>query len=212
MEVLEGVAKRGHPGTGRNIYMATTRNDSLHVVYLLRLAATLLGWKPINPRRDGLTLARQIDALHDLTSRHEDDPTAYRAITANAAVALAYMGRHLAVCNDFGHVRADFITVRDMANAYLRSLTPDQRRMLAAFEGFKHAHLVEENTRPGGDGALVMWLNPVYDSQTNPDLLKVQHKALNRYAERYPDLETADQELGLIVGDAPANVTVLTFV
>ncbi|MER6830868.1 hypothetical protein ABT352_33080 [Streptosporangium sp. NPDC000563] len=174
--------------------MGSTRNDSLHITHLLRLAVGF-AWLSQSPTLDQRALARHIDLARTLATTHQGDPTAYRALAAQITAALAFLGRHLSVCGDFDHVRPDFVALRDIAQGYLRTLTPDQRRHLAAFQGFEHAHLVEENTRPGGDGALVMWLNPVYCQQTNPHLARVQDAALTRYAERYPTLTAADRDL-----------------
>lgn len=197
---------RGHPGTGRNIYMATTRNDSAHLTYLLRLAVNVLGWTSPSLTQDFRALTRHIETVRTLTTRHRGDHTAYGTIAASATAALAYLGRHAADCG-FDHVREDFCTLRDLCATYLRSLTREQRIQLASFGGFHHAHLAEENTRPGGDGALVMWLNPVYTAN-NPDLRKVQDAAHRRYAERYPTLVRADDHLNDAMSDT-GNLTVI---
>ncbi|GHE32172.1 hypothetical protein GCM10017673_38730 [Streptosporangium violaceochromogenes] len=167
--------------------MNRTRNDEAHLIHLMRLALTL-SWMSRNPALDRRAAARHISRVQEIVARHCGDHTAYRALASDISTALAYLGRRAADCG-FDCVRADFCTLRDLANTYLRSLTREQRVQLASFQGFDHAHLVEENTRPGGAGALVMWLNPVYDRTRNPDLAKVQAAAERRYAERYPDLQ-----------------------
>ncbi|MEU8379000.1 hypothetical protein [Streptosporangium sp. NPDC048865] len=171
--------------------MAGTRNDSAHLAYLLTLAMNLLGWLRDDPATDTRTGRGHIDTVRTLATRYSGDQSAYRQIVSNTQMALAYLGRHAARCG-FDHVRGDFITLRALCADYLTSLTHEQRVQLATMCGFDHAHLTEENTKPGRAPALVAWLNPVYGPD-NEALATIQAEANRRYTERYSDLADADE-------------------
>ncbi|MEU4703284.1 hypothetical protein [Nonomuraea dietziae] len=173
--------------------MAGTRDHSTHLAHLINLAFALFSHIPVTPARlihDATAVNGHLAIARTIATRYDGDHTAWDQISSNVTHALGYMGRVAAV-RGFDAVRDDFIAARDLCRAYLAGLTHEQRAQLAAFEGFRNAHLVEENHRDGQDPALVLVLNPVY----SPDSLakqRVQAKADARFVERHPDLVIAD--------------------
>ncbi|MET8006226.1 hypothetical protein [Nonomuraea glycinis] len=172
----------------------TTRKSAhaVHLAYMLTLALTTLTPYTPSPNQIAIDqrLGQEAAALaQQIAARYEGDHTAWLQIRANILAALALFGRFAAV-EGFDAVEDDFVTLRETARAYLVGLTHEQRVQLAAYEAFRHAHLVEESDDQDRDPALVVVLNPVY-SPDSPVKQRIQDKADERFAERYGALNLA---------------------
>ncbi|MEU6713001.1 hypothetical protein ABZ897_16085 [Nonomuraea sp. NPDC046802] len=174
--------------------MAKTRESShqTHLNWLMRLAITVASaLTPANASDSADRIAGSLALARQIADRYRGDHTAWIQVRNNVRDALAHMGRITALHPDFAIVEDAFVEARELCRSYLVGLTHEQRVQLASYEGFRHAHLVEESHEEGRDPALVIVLNPVYAPET-PVKQRVQEAADRRFAERYPALNVGD--------------------
>lgn len=177
--------------------LGKTRESShqVHLNWLMRLAITMLTTHydrtPSHLREANDRMTQSLALARQIADRYKGDHTAWNQIRNNVVAALAHMGRITAVTPDFALVEPYFVEARELCRSYLVGLTHEQRVQLAAWERFRHAHLVEESHEEGRDPALVIVLNPVYAPET-PAKKRVQDKADERFAERYGELAVVD--------------------
>ncbi|MEU4513149.1 hypothetical protein AB0G05_26945 [Nonomuraea wenchangensis] len=163
-----------------------------HLNWIMRLAITITSAiTPANTADSADRVAGSLALARQIAERYRGDHTAWIQVRANVMDALAHMGRITARHPDFALVEAPFVEARELVRSYLVSLTHEQRVQLASYEGFRHAHLVEESHEEDRDPALVTWLTPVYAPET-PVKERIQEAADRRFAERYPALDVAN--------------------
>ncbi|GAA4209599.1 hypothetical protein GCM10022252_76350 [Streptosporangium oxazolinicum] len=170
----------------------TVRTPDLHVEHMSNLARQL-NITSDTPARFAVGMAKHhAETAVKIATKYEGDPGAFAELNTQIHLALAYMSRHVDG-RGFECVADMFVTLRTIAQTYLRGLSHTQRVLLAAGRGFRHAQMTEENTRAGGDPALITWLNPVY-CPTSEALTRIQRAADRRYETRYPDLAGASAD------------------